>query len=38
MTSASTSNGHSAVQAGGASPTDGGEYVYLPVWQCMYGP
>ena len=32
----SVSNGHGAVTAGGASPMNGGEWVYLPVWTTMY--
>ena len=38
VSSAATGNGHAAVQAGGASPKDAnGDYVYLPVWERMYG-
>jgi hypothetical protein len=37
VTSAATADGHGATQAGGSSPLDAGEYVYLPVWQTMYG-
>lgn len=37
MSSEATSDGHSAVQAGGSSPEDaGGEWVYLPVWTQLY--
>jgi len=32
----SVSNGHGAVTAGGASPEDEGNWVYLPVWTTMY--
>lgn len=36
VSSAPTSNGHGSTEAGGASPEDGGEYLFLPVWQTMY--
>lgn len=35
--SAATSNGHTATQAGGSSPMTGGDFDYLPVWRTMYG-
>ena len=35
-TSAATSDGHSSVQAGGASPKVGTEYVFKPVWNYLY--
>ncbi len=37
VTSAPTGSGHNSTQAGGASPKEGDEYVFLPVWQTMYG-
>lgn len=38
ITSAATNDGHGSTQAGGASPKDAnGAYVFLPVWQTMYG-
>ncbi|MDQ3033727.1 MAG: hypothetical protein M3Y87_15020 [Myxococcota bacterium] len=38
VTSADSSNGHSATQAGGASPRDGdGAWRYEPAWRVMYG-
>ena len=38
ITSAPTTDGHGSTQAGGASPKDtSGAYVFLPVWQTMYG-
>ena len=37
VTSAPTNDGHGSTQAGGASPKDGDVYVFLPVWQTMYG-
>jgi hypothetical protein len=36
VSSAPTSNGHSSTEAGGASPEEGGEHLFLPVWQTMY--
>ena len=36
VSSAPTSNGHGSTEAGGASPEEGGEYLFLPVWQTMY--
>jgi len=36
--SLATTDGHSSTQAGGPSPQQGGDYVYLPVWTLMYGP
>jgi len=39
VSSASTTNGHSSVQAGSTSPrTSSGDYAFMPVWQTMYGP
>lgn len=35
-TSAATTDGHSSVQAGGASPKMGTEYVFKPVWDYLY--
>jgi hypothetical protein len=35
-TSAPTADGHSSVQAGGASPKMGTEYVFKPVWDYLY--
>jgi len=37
VTSAATGNGHSSTQAGGASPTEGEDWVFDPVWRTMYG-
>lgn len=37
ISSADTSNGHSGVQAGGASPKDMNDaYLYAPVWEQLY--
>lgn len=36
LTSAPTSDGHGSVQAGGSSPKDGADYVFMPVWQTLY--
>ena len=36
ITSAPTSDGHGSVQAGGSSPKDGADYVFMPVWQTLY--
>ncbi len=30
-------NGHSSTQAGGASPMNGAEWVYEPVWRALFG-
>ena len=35
-TSAPTSDGHSSLQAGGASPKMGSAYVFAPVWSYLY--
>lgn len=37
VSSAQTDNGHNSTQAGGSSPKEGDAYVFLPVWQTMYG-
>lgn len=38
ITSAATGDGHGSTQAGGSSPKDGADaYVFLPVWQTLYG-
>jgi hypothetical protein len=37
ISSAPTTNGHGSTQAGGASPQEGNAYVFLPVWQTIYG-
>jgi hypothetical protein len=36
VTSAPTGDGHGSTQAGGASPQDGGAWVFGPVWETMY--
>ncbi len=36
VTSIPASDGHSSTEANGASPKDGGAYVYEPVWHTMY--
>ncbi len=37
ITSASSSNGHSSTQAGGASPKQGGNWVFEDAWKVLYG-
>ncbi len=38
ITSAPTDDGHGSTQAGGSSPTNPDDsYVFLPVWQTLYG-
>jgi len=37
-TSAPTSDGHSSLQAGGTSPKNGSDWVFLPAWQDLYVP
>jgi hypothetical protein len=37
VSSAPTGNGHGSTQAGGASPSDEDQWVFLPVWDLMYG-
>lgn len=36
VTSAPTGDGHGSTQAGGSSPKEGEDYVFLPVWAQMY--
>jgi hypothetical protein len=36
MTSAQTTDGHTATQAGDTSPQVDGEWVFMPVWETMY--
>ena len=35
-TSAPTSDGHSSLQAGGSSPKNGSDWVFLPAWKYLY--
>ncbi len=37
ITSASTSDGHSSTQAGGASPKQGSNWVFEDAWKTLYG-
>lgn len=37
QSSAPTGDGHGSTQAGGSSPKDGDDYVFMPVWRTMYG-
>lgn len=37
VSSAPTDDGHGSTQAGGSSPKEGDDYVFLPVWRTMYG-